>query len=186
MNGNGEQLVPQPVSKRWERRWQHEPVHHDVNADSVQHTGHHRMNRQKFDPTTGHVKNRYDHKRYQKMERQTKASRNQPAVVRVRAQQSGGDSLQSALQPHAALPPDYDRGRNVQNTDDQAGSEDCAKRLRVFHSIVAELNQESKTLGSKETIAATRKQLMQIGNLRCHRREATARFSNLWRNKKGT
>ena len=173
MNGNGEQLVPQPVSKRWKRRWQHEPVHHNVNADPVQHTGHNRMNRQKFDLPAGQVKNRYDHKRNEKMERQTEPSRYQSAVERVRAQQSSGDSLQSAARPYAALPPDHERGRNVQNTDDQTGSEDCAKRPGVFHTIVAELTQESRKSGSKETIAATMDQLMQICNLRCNGREAT-------------
>src|SRR4029453_5474713 len=76
-------------------------------------------------------------------------SRYRSAVVRDRAQQSSGDSLQSAPQCYAALPPDYERGRNVQNTDDQAGSEDCAKRLKVFHAIVAKLTQESGKSGSK-------------------------------------
>jgi hypothetical protein len=71
------------------------------------------MNRQKFDPPTGQVKNRYDHKRNEKMERQTEASRYQSAVKRLRAQQSNGDSLQSAPRPDAALPPDHERGRNV-------------------------------------------------------------------------
>jgi hypothetical protein len=149
MNGNGEQLVPQPVSKRWKRRWQHEPVHHNVNADPVQHTGHDRMNRQKFNLPTSQVKNRYDHKRYEKMERQTEASRYQSAVVRVRAQQSSGYSLQSATRSYAALPPDYERGRNVQNTYDQTGNENCAKRLGVFHTIVTELTQESRKSGSR-------------------------------------
>jgi hypothetical protein len=83
MDGNGKQLVPQPVSKRWKGRWQHEPVHHNVNADSVQNTGHNRMKRQKFNLPTGQVKNRYDHKRNEKMERQTEASRDQSAIVRV-------------------------------------------------------------------------------------------------------
>src|SRR5262245_19567675 len=99
MNGNGEQLVPQPVSKCWERRWQHKPVHHNVNADPVQHTGHNSMNRQKFDLATAHVKNRYHHKRYEKMERQTEASSSHSALVRIRAHQSGGDSLLSAPCP---------------------------------------------------------------------------------------
>jgi len=67
------------------------------------------------------------------MERQTEASRYQSAVKRVRAQQSRGDSLQSAPRPDAALPPDHERGRNVQNTDDQTGSEDCAKRSKIVH-----------------------------------------------------
>src|SRR5215211_1901759 len=124
MNGNGEQLVPQPVSKRWERHWQHEPVHHNVNADPVQHTGHHRMNREKFDPSAGQVKNRYDCERNKKMERQTETRRNQSAVERLRAQQSSGDPLQSALRTYATLPPDHERGRDVQNTNDQTGSED--------------------------------------------------------------
>src|SRR5512132_1503920 len=152
MNGNGQQFVPHPVSKRCKRSWQHEPVHHNVNADPVQHTGHNRMNRQKFDLPTGQVKNRYHHERNEKMERQTEASRYQSAVVRVRAQQSSGDSLQSAARSYAALPPDYERGRNVQNTNDQTGSEDCAKRLGVFHAIVAELTQESRKSGSKKQL----------------------------------
>src|SRR5262245_60365023 len=88
MNGNGEQLIPQPVSKRWKRRWQHEPVHHNVNADPVHHTRHNRMFPQKFDLPTGQVKNRCDHKRNEKMERQAEASRYQAAVVRARSQQS--------------------------------------------------------------------------------------------------
>ena len=67
------------------------------------------MNRQKFNLPAGQVKNRYDHKRDEKMERQTEASRYQSAVKRVRAQQSSGDSLQSAPRPYAALPPDYER-----------------------------------------------------------------------------
>src|SRR4051794_1645372 len=110
MNGKGEQLVPQPVSKRWKRRWQHEPVHHHVNTDAVQNTGHNRMNRQQFNFSAGQEKKRYDHKTHKKVERQTEASRSQPAVERVRAQQSSGDSLQSAAQSYAALPPDYERG----------------------------------------------------------------------------
>ncbi len=120
------------------------------------------MNRQKFDLPAGQVKNRYDHKRNEKMEAQTKTSRYQSAVVRVRAQQSSGDSLQSAARSYAALPPDYERGRDVQNTDDQTGSEDYAERLEIFHTIVAELTQESRKAGRKETIAATMDQLMQI------------------------
>jgi hypothetical protein len=149
VNGNGEQLVPHPVSKRWERHWQHEPVHHNVDADPVQHTGHNRMNRQKLDLPAGQVKNRYNHKRNEEMESQTEASRNQSAIKRLRAQQSCGDSLQSAPRPYAALPPDYERGRDVQNTDDQTGSEDCAKRFGFFHVIVAELTQESRKSGSR-------------------------------------
>jgi hypothetical protein len=176
MNGNGEQLVPQPVSKRWKRRWQHEPVHHNVNADPVQHTRHNRMFPQKFDPPTGQVKNRYDHKRNEKMERQTEASRYQAAVIRARAQQSSSDSLQSAPGPDAALPPDHERGGNVQNTNDQTGSDDCAKRLRILHAIVTELTQKTRKSESKETIAAVMDQLMQICNLRCNGREATARL----------
>src|SRR5947207_14284294 len=106
MNGNGEQLVPQPVSKRWKGHWQYEPVHHNVNADPVQHTGHNRMNREKFDLPAGQVKNRYNHKRNEKMERQTEAGRYQSAIERARDQQSRGYSLQSALRSYAALPPD--------------------------------------------------------------------------------
>jgi hypothetical protein len=68
------------------------------------------MNRQKFDLPTGQVKNGYHHKRYEKMERQTEAGRNHSAIVRVRAEQSGGDSLQSVPGAYAALPPDYERG----------------------------------------------------------------------------
>jgi hypothetical protein len=68
------------------------------------------MNHQKFDLPTGQVKNGYHHKRYEKMERQTEAGRNHSAVVRVRAEQSGSDSLQSAPRAYAALPPDYERG----------------------------------------------------------------------------
>src|SRR6516162_7850602 len=109
MNGNGEQLVPQPVSKGWKDRWQDEPVHHKVNADPVQHAGHNRMNRQQLDLPTGQVKNRYDHKRYEKMERQAEAGRNQSTVVRVLSQQSSCDSLQPAPRAYAALPPDYKR-----------------------------------------------------------------------------
>jgi hypothetical protein len=110
MNGNGEQVVPQAVSKRWERRWQHKPVHHNVNADPVQHTGHNGMNHQKFDLPTGEVKNGYHDKRHKKMERQTETSRYQSAIERARAQQSGGDSLQSTSRTYSALPPDYERG----------------------------------------------------------------------------
>ena len=144
MNGNGEQLVPQPMPKRWERHWQYEPVHHNVNADPVQHTGHDRMNRQKFDLPAGQVKNRYNYKRNEKMERQTEAGRYQSAIERARAQQSSGDPLQSALRSYAALPPDYERGRDVQNTDDQTSGDNCAKRFGFFHVIVAELTQESR------------------------------------------
>jgi hypothetical protein len=68
------------------------------------------MNRQKFDPPTGQVKNGYHHKRHKKMERQTETSRCQSTVERARAQQSGGDSLQSASRTYSALPPDYERG----------------------------------------------------------------------------
>jgi len=149
MNRNGEQLVPHPVSKRWKRHWQHEPVHHNVDADPVQHTGHNRMSSEKFNLPAGQVKNRYNHKRNEKMESQTEASRYQSAVERLRAQQSSGDSLQSAPRPYAALPPDHERGRDVQNTDDQTGSEDCAKRFGFFHVIVAELTQESRKSGSR-------------------------------------
>ena len=83
------------------------------------------------------------------MEHQADASRYQSAVERVRAQQSSGDSLQSAARSYAALPPDYERRRNVQDTDDQTGSEDCAKRFGFFHVIVAELTQESRKSGSR-------------------------------------
>jgi hypothetical protein len=109
------------------------------------------MNDQKFDLPAGKIKNRYNHKRHEKMERKTEARRYQSAIVRVRAQQSSRDSLQSAPRPYAALPPDHQRGRNVQNANDQTGSDDCAKRLGVFHAIVAELTQESRKSGSKET-----------------------------------
>jgi hypothetical protein len=149
MNRNGEQFIPQAVSKRGKRGWQHEPIHHNVNADPVQHTGHNRMNREKFDLPAGQVKNRYNHKRNEKMESQTEASRHQSAVERLRAQQSSGDSLQSASCPYAALPPDYERGRDVQNTDDQTGSKDCGKCFGFFHVIVAELTQESRKSESR-------------------------------------
>src|SRR5207237_10169509 len=105
------------------------PIQHNDNPQPVQHTIHNKMNREKFNLTAGHVKNRYDHKRNEKMERQTEASRNQSAVVRVRPQQSSGDSLQSAPRAYAALPPDYERGTDVQNTNDQTGSEDSTKRF---------------------------------------------------------
>ena len=39
------------------------------------------MNRQKFDLPAGQVKNRYNHKRNEKMERQTETSRSQSAIV---------------------------------------------------------------------------------------------------------
>jgi hypothetical protein len=149
MNRNGEQFIPQAVSKRGKRGWQHKPIHHNVNADPVQHTGHNRMNRQKFDPPAGQVKNRYNHKRNEKMESQAEASRYQSAVERVRPQQPSGDSLQSAPRAYAALPPDYECGRDIQNTDDQTGSEDCAKRFGFFHVIVTELTQESRKSGSR-------------------------------------
>jgi len=149
MNGNGKQHVPQPVPKGWKGRWQNEPVHHNINADPVQHTGHNRMNRQKFNLPAGQVKNRYDHKRHEKMERQTEASGYQSAVEGVRAQQSSGDSLQPAARAYSALPPDYERGRNIQKTDDQTGSEDCAKRSGVLH-VISELTQQSRKPGSKK------------------------------------
>jgi hypothetical protein len=66
------------------------------------------MKRQKFDLSAGQVKNRYDYKRYEKMECQTQASRHQSAVERALAEQSSGKSLQSAPHPDAALPPDYE------------------------------------------------------------------------------
>ena len=109
------------------------------------------MIRQKSDFPTGEVKKRYDHKRHEKMERQTEASRSQSAVERAPAQQSCGDSLQSALRPYATLPPDQERRRNIQNTNDQTGSENCAKRLGVFHAIVAELTQKNRKPRDKET-----------------------------------
>jgi hypothetical protein len=133
MNDNREQLVPQPVSKRWKGRWQHEPVHHNVNADPVQNPGGDRMNRQRFDPPAGQIKSRYDYKRHEKMERQTEPSRNQSAVEGLPAQQSSGDSLQTAARAYAALPPDHKCGRNVQKADDQTGSDDCAKRSKIVH-----------------------------------------------------
>lgn len=68
------------------------------------------MKRQKFDLAAGQVKNGYDYKRYEKMERQTQASRYQSAVERAPAEQSSCDSLQSVPHPDAALPPDYERG----------------------------------------------------------------------------
>src|SRR5207237_217318 len=137
---------------------------------------------QKFNLPAYQVKNRYNHKRNEKMERQTEASRHQSAVERLRAQQSSGDSLQSASRAYAALPPDYERGRDVQNADDQTGSKNCAKRLVFLHVIVAKLTQESRKAENQEaeTIAGTMDQLMQICNLRCNGREATARLSNLW------
>jgi hypothetical protein len=57
--------------------------------------------------------------------------------------------MQSASRAYTALPPDCERGRDVQNTDDQTGSEDCAKRFGFFHVIVAELTQESRKSGSR-------------------------------------
>jgi hypothetical protein len=107
------------------------------------------MNRQKFNLAAGEVKNRYNYKRNEKMESQTEASRHQSAVERLRAQQSSGDSLQSASRAYTALPPNYERGRDVQNTHDQTGSKDCAKRFGFFHVIVAELTQESRKSGSR-------------------------------------
>src|SRR5438045_9528206 len=52
----------------------------------------------------GQVKNRYDHKRHEKMERQTEASGYQSAVEGVHAQQSSGDSLQPPARAYSALP----------------------------------------------------------------------------------
>jgi hypothetical protein len=131
------------------------------------------VNGQKFDLAAGQVKNRHDYKRHEKMERQPEPGRNQSAVEGVSAQQSSGDSLQPAARTYAALPPDHERGRNVQNTDDQTGSENCAKRSGVFHAISAELTQESKELGGKETIAATMHQVMQIRKSALQRMRAT-------------
>src|SRR5262245_59393198 len=120
------------------------------------------MKRQKCDLPAGQVENGYHHKRHEKMEPQTQASRNQSALVRVRTEQSSGDSLQSAARADAALPPDYKRGRNVQNADDQAGSQNCAKCPEVFHTNFAELTLESRKSGSKETITAKMHRLLQI------------------------
>jgi hypothetical protein len=120
------------------------------------------MNRQKCDLPTGHVKDRYDHKRHEKMERHADASRYRSVVERFRAQQSSGDPPQSAAGSYAALPPDYERGRNIQHPDDQTSSKDCAKRSGVCHTISAEITQENRKLGSKETIAAKMHQLLQI------------------------
>jgi hypothetical protein len=149
MDGNREQLVPHPVSERGKRRWQHEPVHDDVNADPVQRAGGNRMNRQKRHLPAGQVKSRYDHKSDEKVQRQAEPSRQQTSFERVRTEQSSGDSLQSAPRPDAALPPDHERGRNVQDTDDQTCSEDCAKRLEFFMRLWRSLltkteNQETK------------------------------------------
>jgi hypothetical protein len=107
------------------------------------------MSSEKFDLPTGQVKNRYNYKRNEKMESQTEASRHQSAVERLRAQQTSGDSLQSAPRAYAALPPDQERGRDVQNTDHQTGIKDCAKRFGFFHVIVAKLTQESRKSGSR-------------------------------------
>src|SRR5215510_6011160 len=74
----------------------------------------------------------------------------------------------------------WQRGGNVQNTDDETGSDDCAKRLGILHAIVTELTQKTRKSESKETIAAGMDQLMEICNLRCNGREATARISDLW------
>ena len=67
------------------------------------------MIRQKSDFSTGEVKDRYDDKRHEKMERQTEAGRSQSAVERASTQQSCGDSLQSAPGSYATLPPDHER-----------------------------------------------------------------------------
>ena len=136
------------------------------------------MNRQKFNLPTGQVKNRYNHKRNEKMESQAEASRHQSSVERLRAQQSSGDSLQSASRAHTALPADYQRGRDVQNTDDQTGSKDCAKRFGFFHVMWRSLLRKVESRKT-ETIAATMEQLMQICNLRYNGRAAMARPSNL-------
>src|SRR5262249_20683308 len=120
------------------------------NADPVQHTRHHRMKRHKFDLSAGQVKNGYHHKCHEKMERQTEPSGCQSPIERVRAQQSSSDSLQYATRTYAALPADHEHGRNVQNTNDQTGSKNRAKRPSVFHIVPAELTHEIRKLGSKE------------------------------------
>src|SRR5882724_12010071 len=108
------------------------------------------------------------------MERQTEASRCQPAIERARAQQSCGDSLQSAPRPHqitdaeemSKTPTTRPAVRIARNASDFF--------MRLWRNLLRKAeNQEA------ETIAATLDQLMQICNLRCNGREATARLSNL-------
>ena len=93
------------------------------------------MNCQKFDLPAGQVKNRYDHKRHEKMERQTEPSRCQSAVEGVAPSNPAAIPCNPRRASYAALPPDHERGGNIENTDDQTGSDDCAKRPGVFHTI---------------------------------------------------
>ena len=177
MNRNGEQLVPHPVSKRWKSHWQDEPVHHNVNADPVQHTRHNRMNRQKFEFPAGRVKNRYNHKRNEKMERQTEPSRYQSAFEGLRAQQSAA----IPCNPRRAPTP---RCHQITNAEEMSKTPTIKPAVRIARKAPDFFMRFRRSLpgnrkSEAETIAATMDQLMQICNLRCNGREATARLSNL-------
>ncbi len=109
VDGNREQLVPKPVAKGWKSRRQHAPIHHNVYPNAVNDAGYKRLFRQERYLATRQVKDGYHHERNEEMKRQTKGGACQSALVRFRAEQSSGDSLQSSLKSYAALPPNHKR-----------------------------------------------------------------------------
>ena len=76
------------------------------------------MNREKFDFSTSQVKNRYDHKRNEKMKRQTEASSHGTTLERLRSKQTSRNSLQPAFRPDSLAPPNDKRRCDVQDPDD--------------------------------------------------------------------
>jgi hypothetical protein len=146
---------------------------------SVHYTGPNRMSRQEFDLPTGQVKNGYHHKCYEKMERQTEAGRYHSAAVRVRAQQSGSDSLQSAPCP---MP----RCHQMTTADETSKTPTTRPAVRIarnspkfFIRFRRSLLRKAENQEAKKQSRPKLDQLLQIWNLRCNRREAKAGLSNL-------
>ena len=123
------------------------------------------MNRQKFDLPAGQVKNRYDHKRHEKMERQTEPSRYQSAVERVRAQQSSGDSLQLRGAPLRLVVHQITNAEEMSKTPTIRPAVKIARNARSFSCDSASLLRKAENQEAKKQ-SRRNDQLMQICNLR--------------------
>ena len=131
---NGERLVDVEWCRRRERERQHEPIHENVNPDSIKQSRHHGVLCQRTQFPAGGVKHRCGRKRDQEVNARDPAPPLPFLLRRIAAQQTARDPLQPANGPTPLDPRDHKRGGDIEDSGDQTSQCDCRKSPRVFSS----------------------------------------------------
>ena len=116
------------------REWHHDPIHHQIYRDAVERSCNDRVPGEVAELTTGEVEHCRRGKRDEEVKSQPKSCRWPSSVVRIRAQQTGGDSFQDSRRQDSFRPPRDECGGDIHDAAREACRNDGRQRGGRIHA----------------------------------------------------